>query len=146
MLFRSCADCGNAMLVPHISLKQGWCRSRACGYSETCKTGDNGQGDNGYRDCKPSEYPTVSRQGTAEKELRQCKQRITKIESLYAKLYEDMIRELITEKHFQMLLARYDSEQKELSAKVKELEKNTTTNKEQLSSIKHFGHDPLFCP
>ena len=46
-----------------------------------------------------------------KKELRQCKQRVSEIENLYAKLYEDMTRELITEKRFQMLSARYDSEQ-----------------------------------
>ena len=74
-----------------------------------------------------------------KKELRQCKQRITEIENLYAKLYEDMTRELITEKRFQMLSARYDSEQEELSARVKELEKSATADKEQLSSIKHFA-------
>ncbi len=46
-----------------------------------------------------------------KKELRQCKQRVSEIENLYAKLYEDLTRELITEKRFQMLSARYDSEQ-----------------------------------
>ena len=58
-----------------------------------------------------------------KKELRQCKQRVSEIENLYAKLYEDLTRELITEKRFQMLSARYDSEQEELTAKIKELEK-----------------------
>lgn len=58
-----------------------------------------------------------------KKELRQYKQRVSEIENLYAKLYEDMTRKLITEKRFQMLSARYDSEQEELSAKIKELEK-----------------------
>ena len=46
-----------------------------------------------------------------KKELRKCKRRVSEIENLYAKLYEDMTRELITEKRFQMLSARYDSEQ-----------------------------------
>ena len=46
-----------------------------------------------------------------KKELRKCKQLVSEIENLYAKLYEDMTRELITEKRFQMLSARYDSEQ-----------------------------------
>ena len=40
-----------------------------------------------------------------KKELRQCKQRVSEIENLYAKLYEDLTRELITEKRFQMLSA-----------------------------------------
>ena len=48
-----------------------------------------------------------------KKELRQCKQRVSEIENLYAKLYEDLTRELLTEKRFQMLSARYDSEQEE---------------------------------
>ena len=38
-----------------------------------------------------------------KKELRKCKQLVSEIENLYAKLYEDMTRELITEKRFQML-------------------------------------------
>ena len=36
-----------------------------------------------------------------KKERRQCKQRVSEIENLYAKRYEDMARELITEKRFQ---------------------------------------------
>ena len=74
-----------------------------------------------------------------KKELRQCKQRVSEIENLYAKLYEDMTRELITEKRFQMLSARYDSEQEELSAKIKELEKSAIEDREQLSSIEQFA-------
>lgn len=74
-----------------------------------------------------------------KKELRQCKQRVSEIENLYAKLYEDLTRELITEKRFQMLSARYDSEQEELTAKIKELEKRAIADKEQLSSIEQFA-------
>lgn len=74
-----------------------------------------------------------------KKELRQCKQRVSEIENLYAKLYEDLTRELITEKRFQMLSVRYDSEQEELTAKIKELEKSAIADKEQLSSIEHFA-------
>ena len=74
-----------------------------------------------------------------KKELRQCKQRVSEIENLYAKLYEDLTRELITEKRFQMLSARYDSEQEELTAKIKELEKSAIADKEQLSSIEQFA-------
>ncbi len=74
-----------------------------------------------------------------KKELKQCKQRVSEIENLYAKLYEDMTRELITEKRFQMLSARYDREQEELSAKIKELEKSAIADKEQLSSIEQFA-------
>lgn len=74
-----------------------------------------------------------------KKELKQCKQRVSEIENLYAKLYEDMTRELITEKRFQMLSSRYDREQEELSAKIKELEKSAIADKEQLSSIEQFA-------
>ena len=74
-----------------------------------------------------------------KKELRQCKQRVSEIENLYAKLYEDLTRELITEKRFQMLSTRYDSEQEELTAKIKELEKSAIADKEQLSSIEQFA-------
>ena len=74
-----------------------------------------------------------------KKELRQCKQRVSEIENLYAKLYEDLTRELLTEKRFQMLSARYDSEQEELTAKIKELEKSAIADREQLSSIEQFA-------
>ena len=74
-----------------------------------------------------------------KKELRQCKQRVSEIENLYAKLYEDLTRELLTEKRFQMLSARFDSEQEELTAKIKELEKSAIADKEQLSSIEQFA-------
>ena len=62
-----------------------------------------------------------------------------RIENLYAKLYEDLTGELLTEKRFQMLSARYDSEQEELTAKIKELEKSAIADKEQLSSIEQFA-------
>lgn len=74
-----------------------------------------------------------------KKELRQCKQRVSEIENLYANLYEDLTRELLTEKRFQMLSARYDSEQEELTAKIKELEKSAIADREQLSSIEQFA-------
>jgi len=74
-----------------------------------------------------------------KKELKKYKQRVSEIENLYVKLYEDMTRQLITEKRFQMLSARYDSEQEELSAKIKELEKSATEDREQLSSIEQFA-------
>ena len=54
-------------------------------------------------------------------------------------LYGDSTRELITEKRFQMLSARYDSEQEELTAKIKELEKSAIADREQLSSIEQFA-------
>ena len=38
-----------------------------------------------------------------------------------------------------MLSARFDSEQEELTAKIKELEKSAIADKEQLSSIEHFA-------
>lgn len=38
-----------------------------------------------------------------------------------------------------MLAARYDSEQEELTAKIKELEKSAIADKEQLSSIEQFA-------
>ncbi len=62
-----------------------------------------------------------------------------RIENLYAKLYEDLTGELLTEKRFQMLSARYDSEQEELTAKIKELEKSAIADREQLSSIEQFA-------
>ncbi len=57
-----------------------------------------------------------------KKELRQCKQRVSEIENLYAKLYKDLTGELITEKRFQMLLPRYDSKQEELTKFIGALE------------------------
>ena len=50
-----------------------------------------------------------------------------------------MTRELLTEKRFQMLSARYDSEQEELTARIKELEKSAIADREQLSSIEQFA-------
>jgi DNA invertase Pin-like site-specific DNA recombinase len=74
-----------------------------------------------------------------KKELRKCRNRVSEIEDMYTKLYEDMTRGLITEKRFQMMSARYDSEQEELSAKIKELEKSAIADNEQLHSIEEFA-------
>lgn len=50
-----------------------------------------------------------------------------------------MTKKLITEKRFQMLSARYDSEQEELSARIKELEKSAIENRKQLSYTEQFA-------
>ncbi len=146
-----CADCGSAMLA---KVEQKRKRNNVLDKTFYCCTKYRKFGKEGcsahtieartvhevvLADIQKYAGQALTGRKQQKKELRQCKQRVSEIENLYAKLYEDLTRELLTEKRFQMLSARYDSEQEELTAKIKELEKSAIADREQLSSIEQFA-------
>lgn len=56
----------------------------------------------------------------------------------YAKLYEDVSKGLLPEKHFQMLADRYDKEQAELTEKIEQYEREGRAEHDQLDKIQDF--------
>ncbi len=57
----------------------------------------------------------------AKKELAQAEKRLTELDNLYMKLYEDRAKKAITERNYTMLSSRYQDEQLELETKIKTL-------------------------
>ncbi len=73
-----------------------------------------------------------------KKQLSQARQRIAELEDLIKKLYEGNATGKIPDKHFQRLLADYDSEQTKLEADVKALEKVVTKRLEDNDRPERF--------
>jgi site-specific DNA recombinase len=74
-----------------------------------------------------------------KKQLSQARQRIAELEDLIKKLYEGNATGKIPDKHFQRLLADYDSEQTKLEADVKALEKVVTQRLEDNGRPERFA-------
>ena len=57
----------------------------------------------------------------AEAEISAAQKRLTKLDNLLAKLYEDRINETVSERNFSMLTEKYQREQDELTVKMEKL-------------------------
>ncbi len=57
-----------------------------------------------------------------KKELAKAEKRLTELDNLFVKIYEDRAKEAITERNFAMLSAKYQEEQVQLEAKKQELQ------------------------
>ena len=58
----------------------------------------------------------------AKKELSRTEKRLKELDNLFAKMYEDRAQEMLTERNFAMLSAKYQEEQAQLEEKVKTLQ------------------------
>ncbi len=58
----------------------------------------------------------------AKKELARTEKRLSELDNLFAKMYEDRVKEAITERNFAMLSAKYQEEQTQLENKKQELQ------------------------
>ncbi|MCM1062717.1 MAG: recombinase family protein, partial [Eubacterium sp.] len=59
---------------------------------------------------------------SAKKELLKTEKRLKELDNLFAKLYEDRVKEAITDRNFSMLSAKYQEEQSQLENKKHELQ------------------------
>ena len=58
---------------------------------------------------------------SADVELKSAQQRLTKLDNMLSKLYEDRIAGTVSERNFAMLTQRYQKEQEVLESKIAEL-------------------------
>ena len=73
---------------------------------------------------------------TSHRELEQAKMRITKLDSIVQRLYEDNLDGKISDERFMIMSSAYDKEQAELTEKVTALEKFISeATKEILNAI-----------
>lgn len=74
----------------------------------------------------------------ANRELKKAKSRLSELDKLFAKLYEDRVAEKITERNYERLSANYEIEQTELENRIIELEAAMRKNKLELSNAEDF--------
>lgn len=73
-----------------------------------------------------------------ETELKRAQKRRNEIDGLFAKMYEDRMKQRITEHNFNMLTERYQKEQSELEAKLADLNRELNTAVEAESDTKKW--------
>lgn len=62
----------------------------------------------------------------AKKELVRAEKRLAKLDDLFAKLYEDRAKNVVSERNYAMLSNRYQDDQIEIEAKIKVLQDRIT--------------------
>ena len=62
------------------------------------------------------------------------------MDRLFAKLYEDMANERITERNYQMMCHKYEAEQAELQARIDEIESKMDEKAEKNDNIQRYTH------
>lgn len=73
-----------------------------------------------------------------QSELKRFQKRYDELSNLIRGLYENLVSGLIPERQYKQLMKQYDSEQAELEAKMENLQKELTENKESNIDMKHF--------
>lgn len=75
---------------------------------------------------------------TARRELETMRARISKLDTIIQKLYEDNVDGKISDERFAKLSATYEVEQKYLQAKVIEIEKTIGDESEKIINVNYF--------
>ncbi|WP_177565170.1 recombinase family protein [uncultured Phascolarctobacterium sp.] len=73
-----------------------------------------------------------------KRELEQSQARISKLDDIIQRLYEDNIEGKISDERFAKMIANYEAEQHTLESRVAELKSNITTEKESSLNASHF--------
>ena len=72
------------------------------------------------------------------RELQKSERRITELDKLFKRIYEDMVAGKLTEARFQMLADDYEQEQAELTEKINTLTKEIADQEDQATSVERF--------
>ncbi len=81
----------------------------------------------------------TDRRKALEKELKQCKARLSEVDKLFQSLYEDKISGGITERNYQMMSRKYEAEQTELEVKIRELEEQNRAKSDEEENAEQFA-------
>lgn len=74
----------------------------------------------------------------AEHDLKKAQKRLTELDKLFAKLYEEHVSGDISERNYKSLSTAYSNEQIELETKVRELEEVINSNRESDENAETF--------
>lgn len=72
------------------------------------------------------------------REIDQANKRMTKLDTIIQKLYEDNVEGKISDEHFMKMSASYEEEQKALKNRIAELENEIAEDKENSLNVNHF--------
>ena len=72
------------------------------------------------------------------RELNKIKKRVSEIDDLILKIYEDNVSHKISDERFEMFSKRYEDEQQELKAKIPELEAFLSTETDKTDNLQKF--------
>ena len=75
-----------------------------------------------------------------KKELSNKRSRLAEVDRLFAKLYEDMANDKITERNYQMMCHKYEAEQTDLQARIDEIESQMDEKAETSDNIQRYTH------
>jgi hypothetical protein len=73
-----------------------------------------------------------------EKEQRKLSKRLAELDRLFSSLYEDKVMERITERNFEMMSGKYQKEQLEIEARLKEVTETLTESYEKSQGARDF--------
>ncbi len=74
----------------------------------------------------------------AERELKKANKRLSELDKLFAKLYEEHINGKVNERNYNSLSATYETEQAELEGKIAELNETIKANRENGENAENF--------
>ena len=73
-----------------------------------------------------------------EKEQKKLNKRLSELDRLFSSLYEDKVMERITERNFEMMSGKYQKEQLEIEARLKEVTETLNESYEKSQGIRDF--------
>ena len=73
-----------------------------------------------------------------EKEQRKLNKRLAELDRLFSSLYEDKVMERITERNFEMMSGKYQKEQLEIEARLKEVTETLSDSYEKTQGVRDF--------
>ena len=79
-----------------------------------------------------------SRAKALEKEQRKLNKRLAELDRLFSSLYEDKVMERITERNFEMMSGKYQKEQLEIEARLKEVTETLSDSYEKTQGVRDF--------
>jgi hypothetical protein len=77
---------------------------------------------------------------TLESELRRANTRLSELDKLFARLYEDSVSEKISERNYTAMSKRYEQEQLELDGRIVDIRLQLNEAKETSSNAANFVH------
>ena len=77
-----------------------------------------------------------------EKEQRKLNKRLAELDRLFSSLYEDKVMERITERNFEMMSGKYQKEQLEIEARLKEVTETLSDSYEKTQGVRDFLPNP----
>jgi hypothetical protein len=75
---------------------------------------------------------------SAKRDVSKTKARLCELDKVFAKLYEDRVNDVITERNYSNLSAGYEREQTDLESKIAELERVIDGNRESVLNAEMF--------